>query len=61
MELLSSIISFLWYTDIDIFNEKFFISIRKYVDQDLTHDNLTDEIISFIFYHIFIHNFSIFT
>jgi len=51
MEILSNIISFLWYSDIKFFNEnhyKLFIAIREYVDQDFTHQNLTDGIISFI-------------
>jgi hypothetical protein len=51
MNILSNLISFLWYKDIDLFNEndyQLFIVMREYVDQDFKHDNLTDGIISLI-------------
>jgi hypothetical protein len=51
MEVSSHSSSFLWYTDIDLFNEnncQLLIAMREHVDKDFTHDNLTDGIISFI-------------
>ncbi|CAF4305507.1 unnamed protein product, partial [Adineta steineri] len=44
-------ISILWCSDIDLFNEyeyQLLLAMRKYVDQDFTHDDLTDGILSFV-------------
>jgi hypothetical protein len=48
MEILASMMFYLWYSDIELFNEEVFAAMREYVDQDLTNDNLTDAILSLI-------------
>jgi hypothetical protein len=48
MEILSNLVSHLWYSDTDLFNEQVFLAMREYVDQDLTNDNLTDGILSLL-------------
>ncbi|CAF4245948.1 unnamed protein product [Adineta steineri] len=51
MVLASGLISILWCSDIDLFNDyeyQLLLAMRKYVDQDFTHDDLTDGILSFV-------------
>ena len=51
MTISSNLISLVWCTDIDFFQEnenQLFIAMREHIDHDFAHDNLTDGIISFI-------------